>query len=80
VFLARIPIGLVKCTPVNHGPITPRPFGRAFPITATARIPVFRAAGPAARIAAYARTKMPAIIAQDFISHQDHSPRPLPKR
>ena len=63
VFLLRIPIGLMKCTPVDHGPIVPCPFGRASAIAATARIPVFRAAGPAVQIAAYAAMPPAAIVA-----------------
>jgi len=40
LLLPRIPIGLVKCTPVNHGPIVSCPFGRPPTIGGTARIPV----------------------------------------
>ena len=67
VFLPRITIGLVKCTPVSNDPIMPCPFRCASPIGGTARIPVFRAGGSAARITAYARKKMPAVIAQILI-------------
>jgi hypothetical protein len=75
VFLTRIPIGFVKCTPVNHGPIVPCPFRRASPISATARVSIFRAAGPAAPITAYARKKMPAVIAHDLGHRGPHESR-----
>jgi len=37
-FLPRIPIGFVKCTPVNHRPIVSCPLGRVASIGATARL------------------------------------------
>ena len=69
MFLSRVSIRLVECTPVKHGKIVSGPFGRASLIGATARIPVFRAAGPAARITANARKKMSAMIPHSLLSH-----------
>jgi len=75
VFLPCIPICLVKCTPENHGPIVPRPFRRAPPISGTPWVSIFRAAGPAAPITAYARKKMPAVIAHDLGHRGPHESR-----
>ena len=63
VFLPGISIGFVKCTPVNEGPIVPRPIGRASPTSGTTRIPVFRTTRTAAQIAAHAPAPTPPIIA-----------------
>jgi hypothetical protein len=70
VFLLRIPFGLVKCTPVNHGPIVPCPFRRASPIGGTPWVSIFRAAGASRQIAAYAAMPPAAIVARNLPSSE----------
>jgi hypothetical protein len=70
VLLPCIPIGLVKCTPVDHGPIVTCPFGRSPPICTTTWALVLRAAGAAARVAAYAAMPPAAIVARNLASER----------
>jgi hypothetical protein len=71
MFLPRFPIGLVKCTPVDHGPIVSRPFRRASPIGGTTWVSIFRAAGPTGRVGAFLSRKETAVmVAGDLLSHR----------
>ena len=70
VFLPRIPIRLVECTSVKNGPVVSSPFGRASPISGTARISVFRAARAPLRVAAFPRKETAVMVAGDLLSHR----------